>query len=281
MKKSKGSFSTIILIVLLITGLSFLLYPTVSDYWNSMHQSRVITKYSDDVAKLDETDYSRYWREAIAYNEALLSRESGFALDDALLAKYEQVLDVNGSGIMGYIEIPSIGVYLPIYHGTEERVLQVGVGHLDWSSLPTGGAGTHCLLSAHRGLPSARLFTDLDQVRVGECFMVRVLNELLTYEVDQILIVEPTEVDAVWIQPGKDLCTLITCTPYGVNSHRLLVRGHRVENIKEAEIVRVVADAVEIDPLSVALVLVGPILLLLLIATRIFDTTKKKRKKHH
>ena len=280
MKKRKGSFSTFILIVLLITGLSFLLYPTVSDYWNTMHQSRVITKYSDDVAKLDETDYSQYWSEAIAYNNALLSRESGFALDDALLAKYEKVLDVNGSGIMGYIEIPSIGVYLPIYHGTEERVLQVGVGHLDWSSLPTGGAGTHCLLSAHRGLPSARLFTDLDQVRVGECFMVRVLNELLTYEVDQILIVEPTEVDAVWIQPGKDLCTLITCTPYGVNSHRLLVRGHRVENTKEAEIVRVVADAVGIDPLTVALVIVGPILLLLLIVTRIVDKTKKKRKKH-
>ena len=166
---------------------------------------------------------------------------------------------------MGYIEIPVIDVMLPIYHGTKESVLQIAVGHLDWTSLPVGGAGSHCVLSGHRGLPSARLFTDLDKLKVGDVFMLHVLNEILTYEIDQILIVEPQDTDPLLIEPGKDLCTLITCTPYGINSHRMLVRGHRIESQEEPKDIRITADAVRIEPLMVAPIVAVPILLVLLI----------------
>ncbi|MBQ1188425.1 MAG: class C sortase [Peptococcaceae bacterium] len=178
---------------------------------------------------------------------------------------YEKTLDVSGTGIMGYIEIDSIDVSLPIYHGTEDSVLQIAVGHLDWSSLPVGGAGTHCVMSGHRGLPSAKLFTHLDELVEGDTFVVRVLDEVFTYEVDQILIVEPEDVSALTIEPGNDLCTLVTCTPYGINSHRLLVRGHRIENEVASALVRVTSDAVQIEPVLVAPVLAMPILFVLLV----------------
>ena len=175
------------------------------------------------------------------------------------------MLDISDNGIMGYIEIPSIKCSLPIYHGVDEAVLQIAVGHIEWTSLPVGGESTHCVLSGHRGLPSAKLFTNLDQLVVGDIFIMRVLDETLTYEVDQIRIVEPQDVEALKIVPGEDLCTLVTCTPYGVNTHRLLVRGHRVENQTDAAMIYVTADAMQIEPVLVAPIVATPMLLLLLV----------------
>ena len=265
MKKKKGNSITFILILVLLAGLSLLLYPSVSDYWNSFHQTQAIASYAENVATLDQARYDALWEEAKAYNASLLGRSNAYLLSEAQRAQYDELLDVSGLGVMGYIEIPSIGCSLPVYHGTEESVLQIAVGHLDWTSLPVGGASTHCVLSGHRGLPSAKLFTNLDKLVEGDVFMLRVLDEVLTYEVDQILIVEPQDVAALQIVEGKDYCTLVTCTPYGVNTHRLLVRGQRIENIEEAKAVRITADAIQIEPLLVAPIVAIPMLLLLLI----------------
>ena len=221
----KHKLSTLFLVLILLAGVSLLLYPTVSDYWNSFHASQAVASYSSDVQSLDQTRYDELWSAARDYNQSLLERENGYFLTDEQRAQYDSLLDITGTGIMGYIEIPTIKLSLPIYHGTEDSVLQIAVGHLDWTSLPTGGESTHCVLSGHRGLPSAKLFTNLDQLVEGDTFVIRVLDEVLTYEVDRILIVEPDDVSALQIEPGKDLCTLVTCTPYGINSHRLLVRG--------------------------------------------------------
>ena len=258
--------STLIIPLLgLIVGLSLLLYPSLSNWWNSMHQSRAVASYVEQVANLDEDQYAHLWDEVWNYNRELTKRPNSYILNDQQRERYDKLLDVGGTGIMGYVEIPSIGVTLPIYHGTDETVLQIAVGHLEWTSLPVGGESSHCVVSGHRGLPSAKLFTDLDELVMGDIFMFRVLDEILTYEVDQILIVEPHETDALLIEKGKDLCTLITCTPYGVNSHRLLVRGHRVENQQTAQTIRVTADAVQIEPVIVAPILAIPMLLVLLI----------------
>ena len=269
--------STIVLVILLLIGLSLLLYPTVSDYWNSFHQTRAIATYAENVAALDNASYDAIWDAARQYNRNLCSRSNSFLLSEEQKAEYERLLDVSGVGVMGYIEIPEIDVSLPIYHGTEESVLQIAVGHLEWSSLPVGGEGTHCVLSGHRGLPSAKLFTNLDKLAVGDTFLLRVLDEVLTYEVDQILIVEPEQVDALGIVPGEDYCTLVTCTPYGINTHRLLVRGHRVENTPEAARMHVTADATQFDPLLVAPVLAIPVLLLLLIILLLPKRQSKSR----
>ena len=257
--------STILLLFILLIGLSLLLYPTVSDYWNSFHQTRAIATYAENVAKLDNNQYDRLWEDARAYNRTLGLRSNPYYLSEEQKAEYERLLDVSGLGVMGYIEIPEIDVSLPIYHGTEESVLQIAVGHLEWSSLPVGGESTHCVLSGHRGLPSAKLFTNLDKLREGDTFLLRVLDEVLTYEVDQILIVEPQETAALQIEEGKDYCTLVTCTPYGINTHRLLVRGHRIDNMEEAKTIRVTADAVQIEPLLVAPIVAIPMLLILLV----------------
>ena len=191
--------------------------------------------------------------------------DNSFILDDSLEDQYEKLLDVAGNGVMAYIEIPKINVHLPVYHGTEEVILQVAIGHLDWTSLPVGGEGTHCVLSGHRGLPSARLFTDLDKMVIGDTFILKVLDEILTYEVDQILVVEPQDTAALQIEQGQDLCTLVTCTPYGINSHRLLIRGHRIANAEEVKVIRVSAEAGRIDPIMVAPVVAMPMLLILTI----------------
>ena len=244
--------STIVLLFILLIGLSLLLYPTVSDYWNARHASKAVADYTQNVQALDQDAYDELLAAAEDYNRSLLTRENGFFLTEEQQAQYESLLDISGTGIMGYIEIPSINVSLPIYHGTSDSVLQIAVGHLDWTSLPVGGESTHCVLSGHRGLPSAKLFTNLDKLAVGDTFLLRVLDEVLTYEVDQILIVEPEQVDALGIVPGEDYCTLVTCTPYGINTHRLLVRGHRVENTPEAARMHVTADATQFDPLLVA-----------------------------
>lgn len=277
MKKKNNNWTTAFLVLLLLAGVSLLLYPSLSDYWNSMHQTRAIASYAETVSQLDTAQYDEMWKAAQDYNRSLAQRETAFALTDEQKAAYESLLDVSGLGVMGYIEIPEIDCSLPIYHGTEESVLQVAVGHLEWSNLPVGGEGTHCVLSGHRGLPSAKLFTNLDKLAVGDTLLLRVLDEVLTYEVDQILIVEPEQVDALGIVPGEDYCTLVTCTPYGINTHRLLVRGHRVENTPEAARMHVTADATQFDPLLVAPVLAIPVLLLLLMILLVPKRRRKSR----
>lgn len=272
----KRQGTTIILLLVFVIGLSLLLYPTFSDWWNSMHQSRAVASYVEEVAHIDSDKYKQLWKEAWDYNDSLMGRVNNYVLDEEQKEEYNHLLDIGGTGIMGYIEIPIIGVTLPIYHGADEAVLQVAIGHLEWTSLPVGGESSHCVVSGHRGLPSARLFTDLDKLVVGDTFMFRVLDEILTYEVDQILIVSPHETDALMIEQGKDLCTLVTCTPYGINSHRLLVRGHRVENQEEAKAVRVTSDAIQIEPVIVAPLVALPILLVLLIGL-MFPKPKRRR----
>lgn len=273
----KKHSSTIILIIMFLAGLSLLLYPTVSDYWNSLHQSRAIASYVEDVAKLDSNEGQQILESARTYNRNYRFRDNAYVLDEQQMQEYMSQLDLTGTGIMGYVEIPAIKVSLPIYHGTSDAVLQIAVGHLEWTSLPVGGLGTHCVISGHRGLPSAKLFTDLDELEIGDVFMIRILDEVLTYEVDQILIVEPTDVEALHPVQGEDLFTLVTCTPYGVNSHRLLVRGHRIENIEEAKAVYVTADAIQIEPVVVAPMLAAPILLVLLIVVLLPGSNRKRR----
>ena len=277
MKKKINNLITVFLVLILLAGLSLLLYPTFSDWWNSYHQTKAIASYAADVANLSNEDYEKIWKAATEYNASLSERNSDYTLTEEQKKQYEQLLNVSGDGIMGYIEIPSINCSLPIYHGTQESVLQIAVGHIEWSSLPVGGASTHCVVSGHRGLPSAKLFTNLDELSEGDTFMLRVLDEVLTYEVDQILIVEPQETGALQIEEGKDYCTLVTCTPYGINTHRLLVRGHRIDNIEEAKTIRVTADAIQIEPLLVAPVVATPILLLLIILLLL---PKQPGKKH-
>ena len=272
--KKRGT--TIILLIVLIVGLSLLLYPTFANWWNSMHQSRAVASYVEKVANIDEEQYAHLWEDALNYNKSLATRSNSYVLTEEQRETYNQVLDVGGLGIIGYVEVPSIGVTLPIYRGTDESVLQVAVGHLEWTSLPVGGESSHCVVSGHRGLPSAKLFTNLDKLAVGDVFMFRVLDEILTYEVDQILIVEPNETQALRIVEGEDLCTLVTCTPYGINSHRLLIRGHRIENLEEAATIRVTADATQIEPVIVAPLLTIPMLLVLLIVILI---PKPKRRR--
>ena len=261
----KNKITTILLILALFAGLSLLLYPTVSDYWNSLHASQAVADYAENVRNLEAEKYEQVLQDAKSYNQMLPYEQTTFALSEEEKEAYDALLDISGTGVMGYIEIPTVNISLPVYHGTEDAVLQIAVGHLEWSSLPVGGESTHCVLSGHRGLPSAKLFTNLDKLVAGDKFIMRVLDEVLTYEVDQILIVEPTDVSTLIIEAGKDLCTLVTCTPYGINSHRLLVRGHRIENQDEAKAIRVTSDAIQIEPLIVAPAVALPMLLVLLV----------------
>lgn len=274
MKWVKKNISTIILVLIFFVGLSLLLYPIISDYWNSFHQSRAIATYAEAVEELDDEDYEKMWQEAEAYNQKLSNQPNHWNLTEEEEEEYNRVLDIGGTGIMGYIEIPEIKVSLPIYHGTDEGVLQIAVGHIPGSSLPVGGIGTHSVVSGHRGLPSARLFTNLDELDEGDVFMIRVLDETLTYEVDKISIVEPDDLTGLGIDPELDLCTLVTCTPYGVNSHRLLVRGHRIANLEDDSI-RVTADAMQVDRLIVASAIAVPVLLLLIIWVLVHYPKKK------
>ncbi|MBQ8161279.1 MAG: class C sortase [Clostridia bacterium] len=257
--------STILLVFILILGMAIMLYPTFSDYWNSLHQSRAIASYSEALHNVSAEDFTRELDAASEYNTSLIFAENRYLPTPEQTEEYHSLLNITGSGIMGYIEIPKISVSLPIYHSTDEAVLQIAVGHIEGTSLPTGGRGTHCVLSGHRGLPSAKLFTDLDRMEAGDTFVLRVLDQILTYEVDQILIVEPYDLSALSIDPYEDYCTLVTCTPYGINTHRMLVRGHRVENQREAKLVTVVAEATQIDTTLVAVFMGIPMLLVVLI----------------
>ncbi len=219
----KKHLSTIILVLVLVLGLGIMLYPTVSDWWNSFHQTRAIASYSDTVATMDNEIYDQLWQEAEAYNAALAQKANPYFFTEEDQALYDSTLNVSGTGIMGYIDIPEIKCTLPIYHGTSEAVLQVGVGHIEGSSLPVGGEGTHCVLSGHSGLPSAVLFTHLEDLDIGDLFTLQIMDETLTYEVDRFNRVLPHEMELLTIEEGKDSCTLVTCTPYGINTHRLLV----------------------------------------------------------
>lgn len=280
MKKNnsrKNRISVVLLIVVLLAGLSLLLYPLAADYWNSLHQSRAIATYRDMVTELDDDSYDAMLEAAQAHNASLIENPERFLPDEAEQQHYNDLLNIAGNGIMGYVEIPSIDVELPIYHGTSEEVLEVAIGHIEGSSLPVGGLGTHCVISGHRGLPSSRLFTDIDQLAEGDTFTLQVLDETLTYEVDQIRTVEPDDVSLLEIEADKDLCTLVTCTPYGVNTHRLLVRGHRVETQETAGILRITADAMVIDPRFTAPIIMVPILLVVVLCMILRPKKRKKK----
>lgn len=224
----KRNWIAAVAIIAFLAGLGLLLYPTVSSAWNRRRSAKTVAAYTELAAAIDPAVYEKMLADAEDYNRSL-PLEPEYVLTGTRLAQYQQLLDADGTGMMGYIDIPRIGVSLPIYHGTEEAVLQAAVGHLEWTSLPVGGSGTHCVLSGHRGLPNATLFTDLDQLEPGDTFTLHVLSRALTYTVREILVVEPEDTQALNIVPGEDLCTLMTCTPYGVNTHRLLVRGTRKE----------------------------------------------------
>ena len=273
MKKNR---SNIILILIFLVGLSVMLYPTVSDYVNQKNQSRAVASYSEEVENLSDVDYQAYFDAADDYNRRLAETPDAFYRPEEV-SGYTDTLDVSGTGIMGYITIPKIGVELPIYHGTSDGVLQVAAGHLEGSSLPVGGAGTHAVISAHRGLPSAKLFTNLDELEVGDTFTITVLDLVLTYEVDQISIVLPTETDLLQPVEGKDYVTLMTCTPYGINTHRLLVRGKRIENAENQKHIRVTADALRIEPIIVAPALAVPMLLVLLVVMLAVPHLRKRK----
>lgn len=272
----KKQFSTILLIFIFFVGLSVLLYPSISDYVNQKNQSRAVANYEKTAEQLSKQDTEEIFQKAEDYNSRLEQAPGAF-YDPSQVDGYEKILDITGTGIMGYISIPKINVELPIYHGTDEGVLQIACGHLEGSSLPIGGASTHAVLSAHRGLPSAKLFTNLDKMEIDDTFTITILNRVLTYQVDEISIVLPSEVDKLQIEEGKDYCTLMTCTPYGINTHRLLVRGHRIETSEEKN-THVTADAFQIEPIVIAPVLAAPMLVILLIWI-LFHTRKKKKKR--
>ena len=252
----------ILLVLMLFVGVCGLLYPSVSQYWNSKTQTHAVENYREILDSLRPEDYEAYFQEAQTYNNEL-SKQSSPLLDYRKLKDYNSILNVGGNGVMGYVSIPKLGVELPLYHGISAEVLNIACGHLEGTSLPVGGKNTHCVLSAHRGLPHAKLFTELDKMEVGDTFTITVLDRTITYQVDQIKVVRPEEIDDVQIVPGEDLCTLLTCTPYGVNSHRLLVRGTRIENA--APILHVTSNAYRIDSLVATPVVAAPILLILLI----------------
>ena len=288
--KRKHRVSNWVLVLILFIGIGIAAYPAFSEYWNSLHQTRAIMGYAERVAEMTNEEYEQVWNAALDYNQRLLEKPNRWAIDSDYLDDYETQLNVDATGNMGYISIPKIDVNLPVYHGTSETVLQTSIGHITGTSLPAGSAHTdpedwlkpdfasHCVLSGHRGLPSARLFSDLDAMEVGDLFYLTILDQTLTYRVDRITVIEPEELSELEIIPGKDLCTLMTCTPYGINTHRLLVRGSRVENEKNYLEVRVTADAIRIEPVYVAPFIAVPVLVLMALWVLLMTSGRRKRK---
>ena len=277
MRQSK--WITVLLFIILLAGIALLLYPSFSEYWNSMHQSREISSYAETASNISPEEFARMWAAAEEYNRALSERGGVQELSEEQQEWYRELLNLTSTGIMGYVEVPAVKIELPLYHGTGDVELQRGAGHIEWSSLPVGGESTHSVLSSHRGLPSARLFTDLDKVLVGDVILLHVLDRKLTYEVDQIVTVLPDNVEELGISAAADYCTLVTCTPYGVNTHRLLVRGHRVPNPEELEVPRVVSEAIQLKPIVVAPVLAAPMLLALFIVMMAESTIREKQRR--
>ncbi len=278
-KKNSGTFSTLLLVAVFFIGLSVLLYPTVSDFINEKRQSKAIVNYDSLVTDLTPEDYSNFFAEADAYNKKLRNMSFPFLGHTNISEEYYNTLNVDGNGVMGYITIDKIKVQLPIYHGTSDAVLNTAVGHVEGSTIPVGGESTHAVLSAHRGLPSAKLFTNLDKVEIGDVFTIKILDQLFTYQVDQILIVLPEETDPLGIVTGEDYCTLVTCTPYGINTHRMLVRGTRIENLEVDPIISIGTDAYQVDPLIVTPAVAAPILGILLIVLLVRDRKQRNHKK--
>ena len=287
-KKKSHRVSNTILVLILLAGVAIAGYPMFSEYWNSMHQSRAIMGYAERVAELSNDEYVSVWEDALEYNRRLSSDPNPWAMTDEDIDEYERQLNVDGTGNMGFISIPKIDVNLPVYHGTSDAVLQTSIGHIDGTSLPSGSIhpdpdqydkvefASHSVLSGHRGLPSAKLFSDLDAMEEGDVFYLTILDQTLTYQVDKITVILPEDSSELALFPGKDYCTLMTCTPYGINTHRLLVRGVRVENDKELLDVRVTADALKIEPLYVVPFIAGPVLLLMILWVVLFAGRKKK-----
>ena len=290
MKKKKKRSATPWLMLAFLIGLVMVLYPSLAEYYNSFVQTQAIFNYAETVATMDTDRYQAVWESALDYNERLVDHPVEWQLTPEQAAAYDAELDIDGTGNMGYIDIPKINVSLPLYHGTEERVLQTSIGHVESTSLPVGSRhsdgdlrkadfGSHCVLSGHRGLPRAKLFSELDKLVEGDVFILTVLDQTLTYEVDQIRIVEPYDLGELVIEDGKDLCTLVTCTPYGVNTQRMLVRGHRVENEKKTDI-RIIADGLRIQPMFVAPFIALPILALLIVWMLILTSGWRRRRRH-
>ena len=252
----------LILCLIILIGIGLISYPSVADWWNSLHQTRAIASYAAAVSQLNTEDYDRLFEEAEEYNRRLADTGIKWSMTEGDIQEYNSILDISDSGIMGYIDIPRLRQTLPIYHGTDDKVLQIAIGHLAGTSFPVGGESTHCVVSGHRGLPSARLFSDLDRLVVGDIWTMTILNRTVTYEVDRIRIVEPEDLTELQITEGNDYCTLLTCTPYGINSHRLLVRGHRIPNLDGDA--NVMADAMQVDRTLVAIA-VGAVMLLILL----------------
>ena len=289
-KKRKHRVSNLILVLILFIGIAIAGYPAFSEYWNNMHQSRAIMGYAERVAEMTNEEYETVWNAALRYNERLLDMPNRWAIEGEDLDYYETQLNVDATGNMGFISIPKIDVNLPIYHGTSDAVLQTSIGHITGTSLPAGSThsdeedwlkpdfASHSVLSGHRGLPSARLFSDLDAMEVGDVFYLTILDQTLTYRVDKITVVEPEDISELEIIPGMDLCTLMTCTPYGINTHRLLVRGTRIENEKNYLDIRVTADAIKIQPLYVAPFIAVPVLLLMVLWVLLITSGHHKRR---
>ena len=287
-KKKSHRVSNLILVLIMLVGAGIAGYPAFSEYWNSMHQSRAIMGYAERVAELSNEEYTDVWDAALDYNRRLSQSSNQWSMSDEDLDDYERQLNVDGTGNMGFISIPKIDVNLPVYHGTSDSVLQTSIGHIDGTSLPAGSVhpdpdafdevefGSHSVLSGHRGLPSAKLFSELDAMEVGDVFYLTVLDQTLTYQVDEITVILPEDSSSLGIFPGKDYCTLMTCTPYGINTHRLLVRGIRVENDKELVDVRVTADALKVEPLYVVPFIAGPVLFLMVLWVIIFAGRKSR-----
>lgn len=276
----KKHILNIVIILMFVIGFSVLLYPAISEYINSKHASRIIASYNETVKNSDEAELKQLIDEADDYNKRLSQNSSAFYIPD-LVSGYDDALDITGNGVMGYIDIDKLNLELPIYHGVSKEVLQIGVGHLPGTSLPVGGESTHAVLSGHRGLPSAKLFTDLNEMEVGDTFTVTVLDRVYTYEVDQIKVVLPSETSDLQIVKGEDHCTLMTCTPYGINTHRLLVRGVRIESAEAVRKVGVVVknEAFRIDPLIVMPIVAIPFLLIAMTAVFIHDKKKNQKNK--
>ena len=287
-KKKRRRLTNLLLAVILLVGVGLLSYPAVSDYWNCFHQSRAIISYAEKVANLDEEKYEEIWNDALDFNRTVARKGNQWIMDDDEMAQYNRELNVDGTGNMGIISIPKLDLNLPIYHGTSEGVLQTSIGHIEGTSLPVGSPhlneddyddvafSSHCVLSGHRGLPSARLFSDLNAMEVGDVFYLTVLDQVLTYQVTDIFVVEPSDSSKSALEPGMDLCTLVTCTPYGINTHRLLVRGQRVVNPKQILDVRITADAIKIDAAFVAPFIAAPVLFLMVIWALIMTSGRRR-----
>ena len=288
-KKKSHRLTNLLLVLILLVGLGLVAYPEFSNYWNSFHQSRAIMSYAEKVANLDNEKYQAILDSAMEYNRSFAVKSNQWANSDDEVDWYNRELNVDGTGNMGIISIPKLNVELPVYHGTDEAVLQIAIGHIEGTSLPVGSPhpneedfddipfASHSVLSGHRGLPSARLFSDLNNMEVGDVFYITILDQLLTYQVTDIYVVEPNDSSKTALVPGMDLCTLVTCTPYGINSHRLLVRGRRVMNEKKILDVRITADAVKIDAVFVAPFFAAPVLLLMVLWIMVISTGIKRR----